>query len=118
MSASNTDCLFCKILSGDIPADIVYESNSAIAFRDIKPQAPTHVLIIPRKHIATINDISDDDQATVAGLFTAARDIAQQEGVADEGYRVTMNCNRAAGQTVFHLHLHLLGGRILSWPPG
>lgn len=113
-----TDCLFCKILDGDIPADIVHESDTTIAFRDINPQAPTHVLIIPRQHIATINDIDEEHQAVVGSLFRAAREIAAQEGVADDGYRTVMNCNQAAGQTVFHIHLHLLGGRNLAWPPG
>lgn len=118
MSESNSDCLFCKILAGDIPADIIYESDTAIAFRDINPQAPTHVLIIPRKHIATINEISDDDQALVGSLYSAAREIAVAEGIADDGYRAVMNCNEGAGQTVFHIHLHLLGGRSFTWPPG
>lgn len=112
------DCLFCKILAGDIPADIVYESEMALAFRDINPQAPTHVLIIPRKHIGTINDLESDDQAVIGSLFTAAQVIANQEGHADDGYRVVMNCNEAAGQTVFHIHMHLLGGRAMTWPPG
>jgi len=112
------DCLFCKILAGEIPADIVFESETAIAFRDINPQAPTHVLIIPRKHIATINDLEEDDQALVGSLYSAAREIAEQEGFADVGYRAVMNCNEAAGQTVFHIHLHLLGGRAFAWPPG
>ncbi len=115
---AHDDCLFCKILAGDIPADVIYESDSAIAFRDINPQAPTHVLIIPRKHIATINDIGADDEAIVGSLFSAAREIAQQEGLSEPGYRAVMNCNEAAGQTVFHIHLHLLGGRELGWPPG
>ena len=115
---ADRDCLFCKILEGDIPADIVYESDTAIAFRDINPQAPTHVVIIPRKHIATINDIDSDDHEIVGSLYTAANTIARDEGFSDEGYRVVMNCNKAAGQTVFHIHLHLLGGRVLSWPPG
>ena len=114
----NEDCLFCRILAGDIPADIVYESETALAFRDINPQAPTHVLIIPRQHVATINDIDEADEALVGSLFSAAREIAKQEGLSDEGYRAVMNCNEAAGQTVFHLHLHLLGGRELRWPPG
>ena len=114
----NSNCLFCKILNGDIPADIVYESETSIAFRDINPQAPTHVLIIPRKHIATINDITDEDQALVGSLYSAAREIAAAEGFAEEGYRAVMNCNEGAGQTVFHIHLHLLGGRALHWPPG
>jgi len=115
---SNESCLFCKILAGDIPADIIYESDTAIGFRDINPHAPTHVVIIPRKHIATINDIDPDDQQIVGSLFTAAREIAEKEGHADAGYRVAMNCNEAAGQTVFHIHLHLLAGRSFSWPPG
>lgn len=115
---SEQDCLFCKILSGDIPADIVYESDSAIAFRDINPQAPMHVLIIPRKHIATINDLDEEDQEVVGSLYLAAKDIARTEGLSDEGYRAVMNCNEGAGQSVFHIHLHVLGGRALAWPPG
>ncbi len=116
MTAS--DCLFCKIIAAEIPADIIYESPDAIAFRDINPQAPTHVLIVPRRHIATINELADTDTDVVGRLFLAARDIAKQEGFAEDGYRVTMNCNAAAGQTVFHIHLHLLGGRNFTWPPG
>jgi histidine triad (HIT) family protein len=116
MSPSN--CLFCKILAGDIPADIVYESETAIAFRDINPHAPTHVLIIPRKHIATINEIAEEDQALIGSLYSAAREIAAAQGIAEDGFRTVMNCNEGAGQTVFHIHLHLLGGRAFSWPPG
>ncbi|MDH5302975.1 MAG: histidine triad nucleotide-binding protein [Gammaproteobacteria bacterium] len=115
---SSKDCLFCRILAGEIPADIIYESDTAIAFRDINPQASTHVLIIPRKHIATINALDESDAQQVGELFLAAKQVASQEGVAERGYRVVMNCNAGAGQTVFHLHLHLLGGRDLSWPPG
>lgn len=115
---TNEDCLFCGILSGDIPADVIYESDTAIAFRDINPKAPTHVLIIPRRHISTINDIGEDDQEVVGSLYLAAKAIAAEEGFADEGYRAVMNCNAGAGQTVFHIHLHLLGGRQLTWPPG
>ena len=115
---SEKNCLFCKIVAGEIPADIIYESVTTIAFRDINPQAPLHVLIIPRKHIATINDITPQDQEIVGDLYLAARDIASSEGIADEGYRIVMNCNEAAGQTVFHIHMHLLGGRALTWPPG
>jgi len=111
-------CLFCRILAGDIPADIVYESDTAIAFRDINPQAPTHVLVIPREHISTINDIDPDHEAIVGSLYTAAREIAAAEGFADEGYRAVMNCNEGAGQSVFHIHLHVLAGRPLTWPPG
>jgi len=115
---SSSDCLFCKIVAGDIPADIIYETESSIAFRDVNPQAPTHVLIIPRQHIATINDLNAGDESTVGDLYLAARKIAVEEGFADDGYRVAMNCNQAAGQTVFHIHLHLLGGRDFGWPPG
>ena len=115
---SEKDCLFCKILSGDIPADIVYESDSAIAFRDVNPQAPTHVLVIPRKHVATINDLNEDDQEIVGSLYLAAKEVARAEGISDEGYRAVMNCNEGAGQSVFHIHLHVLGGRALGWPPG
>jgi histidine triad (HIT) family protein len=112
------DCLFCRILSGDIPAEIIHESDTAIAFRDINPQAPTHVLIIPRRHIATINDLEPGDEPVIGSLYLAAKQIAAEEGLADDGYRVVMNCNEGAGQSVFHLHLHLLGGRRLDWPPG
>ena len=115
---NDPDCLFCKIIAGEIPADIVFENDSAVAFRDINPQAPTHVLIIPRRHIATINDIDGEHSTEIGQLFLAAAAIARNEGIADDGYRVTMNCNAAAGQTVFHLHLHLLGGRQMNWPPG
>lgn len=115
---SNDDCLFCKIAGGEIPADIVFESDTAVAFRDISPQAPTHALVIPRRHIATINDIQEGDQGVVGDLFLAAAQIAAEEGIADDGYRVVMNCNAGAGQTVFHIHLHLLGGRAMTWPPG
>ncbi len=112
------DCLFCRIVDGDIPADVIYESDTVLAFRDINPQAPTHVLIIPRRHISTINDLTAEDQELVGGLFTAAKDVAQQEGLAEDGYRTVMNCGEGAGQSVFHIHLHLLGGRIMNWPPG
>ena len=112
------NCLFCKVLNGDIPADVIYEADSAIAFRDINPQAPTHVLIIPRRHISTINDLDENDRETVGELFLAAKEIASREGLSEPGYRVVMNCNEGAGQSVFHIHLHLLGGRGLGWPPG
>lgn len=115
---TDQDCLFCDILDGNIPADIIYESDEVIAFRDVNPQAPVHVLIIPRKHIATINDLDTGDDAIVGSLFMVAKEIARDEELADDGYRVVMNCNAAAGQSVFHLHLHLLGGRTLAWPPG
>ena len=115
---TDPDCLFCKIIAGEITADVVLENDNVVAFRDINPQAPTHVLIIPRQHSATINDLEAADAAIVDHLYLAAKEIAAMEGFADEGYRVVMNCNAAAGQTVFHIHLHLLGGRELGWPPG
>ena len=113
-----TDCLFCKMASGDIKPDIVFEDDDVLAFHDINPQAPTHVLIIPKKHIASINDIQSEDEVLVGKLYKVAKKIAKQESFADSGYRVVMNCGEDAGQTVFHIHLHLLGGRKLTWPPG
>lgn len=115
---SGKDCMFCRILDGDIPADIIYETDDAIAFRDINPQAPTHALIIPRRHISMINDLDTGDQELVGSLFLAAKDVAAQEGLAEDGYRVVVNCGEGAGQSVFHIHLHLLGGRLFNWPPG
>lgn len=113
-----TDCLFCKIRDGDIPCDKVYENDDVIAFRDVNPQAPTHILIVPHKHIATINDLEDEDKDIVGQMLLAAQDIAGYEGIAEDGYRLVMNCNARAGQTVFHIHLHLMGGRVMTWPPG
>ncbi len=113
-----SDCIFCKIIAGDIPADIVYQNDDVLAFRDLNPQAPLHVLVIPKKHIATINDMTATDAELVGKLYLAAQQIARQEGVADDGYRTVMNCNELAGQTVFHMHLHLLAGRAMNWPPG
>lgn len=116
--ASSPDCLFCKIAAGEINADVTYENDRVIAFRDINPQAPTHLLIIPRDHVATINDLTDGNVGDVGALFLAAREVARQEGVDESGYRVVMNCMEGAGQSVFHIHLHLLAGRPLKWPPG
>ena len=113
-----SDCIFCKIVDGEIPADVVYQDDSVLAFRDINPQAPTHLLIIPRQHIATMSDLDEAHKDVVGRLFLAARDLAGEEGIQDDGYRVVMNCGAKAGQTVFHIHLHLLGGRRMSWPPG
>jgi histidine triad (HIT) family protein len=113
-----SDTLFGKIAAGEIPADIVYEDEDVVAFRDIGPQAPTHVLVIPRKPIPTINDLEPEDAELVGKLFLAAKKIAKAEGIADTGYRAVINCNAGAGQTVYHLHLHLLGGRPMQWPPG
>jgi len=110
--------LFLKIISREIPADIVYENDDVLAFRDLNPQAPLHVLIIPKVHIRTINDMQPQNAELFGKLFLAAQEIAAQQGVAEDGYRVVMNCNSAAGQTVFHVHLHLLGGRQFDWPPG
>jgi histidine triad (HIT) family protein len=113
-----SDCLFCKIAEGKIPAKLVHEDDRAVAFRDINPQAPTHILIVPRKHIASLNDLGDDDAALVGHLHVVARTLAQAEGIADAGYRVLFNTGGHAGQTVHHIHLHLVGGRALGWPPG
>jgi len=110
--------LFEKIIAREIPADIVYENDEVLAFKDIKPQAPTHILIIPKEKIRTINDIADNQAELVGKLFLAARDIAAKAGFAEDGYRVVMNCGEAAGQAVWHIHLHLLAGRTFSWPPG
>ncbi|MDH3342385.1 MAG: histidine triad nucleotide-binding protein [Gammaproteobacteria bacterium] len=112
------DCLFCKIVDGEIPGDIVYENDQVIAFRDVNPQAPTHILVIPRKHIATVNELAAEDKGIVADMVMAAQAIARQEGIEDSGYRLVMNCNEGAGQSVFHIHLHILGGRRMNWPPG
>lgn len=112
------ECLFCKIINRDIPADIVFEDEYVLAFNDISPQAPTHQLIIPKQHIATLNDIEPDHLAMIGRLqYTAAR-LAKQQGFADDGYRVVMNCNEMGGQTVYHIHMHLMGGRQFTWPAG
>jgi len=113
-----SDCLFCKILKGEISADIVFENDNVLAFRDVNPQAPTHILIIPRQHISTTNDLTENHELIMGRLFSAAKIIAAQEGVSDEGYRMVVNCNEKAGQTVFHIHMHLLAGRDMTWPPG
>ncbi len=113
-----SDCIFCRIAAGEIPADIVYEDDLVVGFRDLSPQAPTHVLLIPRKHIATLNDLTPEDDASIGRLYTAAVQVATREGLAERGYRTLINCNADGGQTVFHVHLHLLGGRQMGWPPG
>lgn len=112
------DCLFCKIAQGTIPADIVYQDDQVIAFTDIHPHAPHHQLIIPRKHIATINDAGEEDTQLLGHLIQTAKQLAKKYNLAEDGYRLVMNCNAGAGQTVFHIHVHLLGGRRLTWPPG
>ena len=110
--------LFSKIIDREIDADIVYEDDAVLAFRDINPQAPTHILIIPKKPIPTINDIQPEDAPLIGKLFLVAQRLAAEADVADNGFRVVMNCNTNGGQTVYHLHLHLLGGRPMNWPPG
>ena len=111
------DCLFCKIAGGEIPADKVYEDDRIIAFRDLSPQAQVHVLIVPRKHVATLNDADDQDRELLGHILLKAKSIAADEGV-EAGYRVVNNCGASAGQSVFHIHFHVLGGRSLGWPPG
>ncbi len=113
-----SNCLFCRIAAGEIPAKLIYQDEDVLAFHDINPQAPLHALIIPRKHIATINDLQADDAALVGKLFLVAKQIAAEQGYDEDGYRVVMNCGVHAGQSVFHIHLHLLAGRPLKWPPG
>lgn len=111
-------CLFCKIAEGAIPAETVYEDDEVLAFRDINPAAPTHVLVIPRKHIATMNDADTDDQMLLGKMMLVARDLAVSEGVDESGFRFALNTNSHGGQSVYHIHLHLLAGRPMQWPPG
>jgi histidine triad (HIT) family protein len=113
-----TDCLFCRIVRRDIPGSIVYEDDRVLAFNDINPQAPTHVLIVPKRHIASLNDLQPGDDAIVGELVRRAAAIAGERGLSAGGFRTVFNTNRDAGQTVFHIHLHLLGGRTFAWPPG
>lgn len=109
-------CLFCRIVAKEIPAKIVAETADCVAFRDVNPQAPVHVLVVPRTHVPSLNEVTD---ATIVGkLAQLAKDLAQREGLTERGYRLVINTNADAGQTVFHLHMHLLGGRKMSWPPG
>jgi len=112
------DCLFCKIIDGKIPSDIVYENEHVFAFNDINPIAPAHILIIPKEHISTLNDIEEKHTQTMGEMFLAAKKIASDKGISESGYRVVFNCNKDAQQTVFHIHLHLIAGRQMTWPPG
>lgn len=112
------DCLFCKILAGEIPSAAVYEDDLVYAFRDIDPQAPEHIIIIPRQHIASANELNAENSDVVAAVFQAAAKIAKELGFAEKGYRIVNNCGEDGGQTVGHLHFHLLAGRSLQWPPG
>ncbi len=113
-----SDCLFCRIIDGDLPSTQVYTDDDIVAIRDIAPQAPTHILLITRRHVPSVNDLTGDDSGLACALLTAAANVARQEGVADAGYRLVINTGRNGGQTVDHLHVHLLGGRAMTWPPG
>lgn len=115
---SDSNCIFCRIIAGQIPATKVYEDDHSFAFRDINPQAPVHVLLIPKKHIASLNEAGSGDHAALGHLMLVAGKIAHQEGIAEDGFRVVANTGADAGQTVFHIHLHVMGGRPMSWPPG
>ena len=117
MTERDPDCLFCGIVAGEIPADVVHEDDEVIAFRDIAPRAPTHVLVIPRRHVADAHALTDDDAPLLSKLFAVVRKVADDAGL-ERGYRVVTNVGPESGQTVFHLHLHLLGGRPMAWPPG
>jgi histidine triad (HIT) family protein len=111
-------CIFCKIINKEINSNVVYEDELVFAFRDINPQAPTHILIVTKKHIPTLLEANADNETLLGHLFTVAKNIARKEGIAERGFRTVVNCNAEAGQTVFHLHMHLLGGRVMGWPPG
>ena len=117
MTADHSNCLFCKIANKQIPAEVVFEDERALAFVDINPQAPHHLLVIPKQHIPTINDISDENCEVVGYLQMVAAKLATEHGFADDGYRTVMNCNSHGGQTVYHVHLHVLGGKAMGWPP-
>ncbi len=111
-------CLFCKLISKEIPSKIIYEDEQVFAFEDVSPQAPIHILIIPKKHIPTSLDITAEDNELIGLMYQAANKIARDKGISERGFRLVMNCNADAGQAVFHIHLHLLGGRAMHWPPG
>lgn len=112
------DCIFCKIIGGELPADKVYEDESMLVFNDLHPRAPVHQLIVPKKHISTLNDLTNGDTELIGNIIQKARLLAEKAGIAQSGYRTVFNCNADGGQVVFHLHLHLIGGRKLEWPPG
>ncbi len=112
------DCLFCKIISKEIKSDILFEDDDVLAFKDINPQAPTHILIVPQKHISTINDLQQEDEALTGKIILTAQSLVKQENIDEKGYRLVLNCNSDGGQEVYHIHLHLLGGRQMQWPPG
>jgi histidine triad (HIT) family protein len=112
------DCLFCKIIKGEIETDFVYEDDRVVVFKDINPQAPVHLLLVPRKHIPTLLDLTEEDHDLVGYIYQVAARLAREQGIARDGFRIVSNCNEQGGQTVFHIHFHLLGGRYLQWPPG
>ncbi len=112
------DCLFCKIIAGDIPSKTVYEDETVYAFLDIEPQAPVHIIIVPKEHFASGNEITEDNEAVIGHIFAVAAKIAKEQGIAESGWRLVNNCGKDGGQTVGHIHFHLLGGRSLQWPPG
>jgi histidine triad (HIT) family protein len=112
------DCIFCKIIKKQVPSEIIYEDDLVVAFDDLHPKAPYHKLIIPKQHIATLNDFKEQDKQLAGHMLLTAQKIATQLDIAEEGYRVLLNCNHGGGQVVFHVHLHLLGGRVMQWPPG
>jgi histidine triad (HIT) family protein len=114
----SSDCLFCRIAAGEVPATVVHEDDLVVAIRDVAPRAPTHILLIPRRHIATATDLTDADAPVVGRIFATAADIARREGIAENGYRLVANVGRWGGQTIEHLHVHLMGGRAFDWPPG
>ena len=113
-----SNCLFCKIIAGEIPGTVLYQDDHVVVLKDINPQAPTHALVVPRRHIATLNDLTPEDDALVGEMTRRAAAVAREHGHADRGYRTVFNCNAEAGHTVFHIHLHVLGGRKFGWPPG
>lgn len=112
------NCLFCNIANGSIPTNIIFEDEAVLAFHDINPQAPTHALVIPKKHIATINDVADTDKDLIGNMVLAAKRVAAKEGLTSDGFRLVFNVNAQGGQTVYHIHLHVIGGRQMTWPPG
>jgi histidine triad (HIT) family protein len=115
---TDQNCLFCKIVAGEIPAEVVHTDDQTVAFRDINPQAPTHVLVIPRRHVASLKEATPADEGTLGRLLLTAARVAREEGLAEGGYRTVINTGAGAGQSVFHIHAHVIGGRTLSWPPG
>jgi len=113
-----TDCLFCRIVAQEIEPDVVYETERVLAFKDLNPQGPVHILIIPKEHISTINDLNETHVQVTGEMVLAAQTVAHKLGIAEDGFRLIMNCNEHGGQSVYHIHMHLIGGRPLSWPPG